>query len=61
LSFNLRGHDRGQSGNSLAHAPQTVGRDDNGQGEIDDGDDGRALGDYARGGVSADGRVDIEI
>lgn len=61
LSFNLRGHDRGQSGNSLAHAPQTVGRDDNGQGEIDDGDAGRALGDYARGGVSADGRVDIEI
>ena len=61
LSFNLRGQDRSQSDNPLSQSPQTGGRDGNGQGETDDGDAGRALGDYARGGVSADGRVDIEI
>lgn len=61
LNFNLRGQDGRPSGNQLSRMGRPGGL--LGEGEVELGGDipARTLGDYSRGGLSADGRLDIEI
>ncbi len=61
LNFNLRGQDGRPSGDQLSRTGRPGGP--HGEGEVDLGGDipARTLGDYSRGGLSADGRLDIEI
>lgn len=61
LNFNLRGQDGRQSGSQLSRSSHASGVHGNGQDEMADDSKGRTLGDYSRGGLSADGRVNIEI
>jgi len=61
LNFNLRGQDGRPSGNQLTQSKHSNGS--YGEGEVELGGDtpARTLGDYSRGGLSADGRINIEI
>ncbi len=61
LSFNLRGQDGRPSGNPLSRTNHPDGSHGGNQAELDDDGPARTLGDYSRGGLTADGRLDIEI
>jgi hypothetical protein len=61
LNFNLRGQDGRPSGNPLAQPNRPDGNGDAREAEAEGPAPTRTLGDYARGGQSADGHVDIEI
>ncbi len=61
LNFNLRGQDGRPSGNPLAQPNHAGSHGDAREAEADGPAPTRTLGDYARGGQSADGHIDIEI
>lgn len=61
LSFNLRGQDGRPSGNPLSRTNHPDGSHGGNEAELHDDGPARTLGDYSRGGLSADGRLDIEI
>ena len=61
LSFNLRGQDGRPPGNPLSRTNHPDGSHGGNEADLDDDDQARTLGDYSRGGLSVDGRIDIEI
>ncbi len=61
LNFNLRGQDDRPSGNSPSRTEPPGGRTADADADGDGDPMARTLGDYSRGGTSADGRIDIEI